>query len=204
MHPKGHFREAILEAAEEIVMETGAQNLTLSAVASRAGVSKGGLLYHFQTKRELIQATLKRAAERLDKEAKRQGEDLPETPSRRLKAQLLAHDVTSRYPQVVRTKRLFAGLLAAAALDPELATPLRHEYETFFRELTEAGLSREKAAVVCLASDGLCLLDLVHVSPFDEETRERILEELLRLADGAELPRKETGEPAGATKGAGR
>ena len=188
MHPKGHFREAILEAAEEIVMETGAQNLTLSAVASRAGISKGGLLYHFQTKRELIQATLKRAAERLDEEAKRQGEDLPETPSRRLKAHLLAHDVTARSPEGVRAKRLYSSILAATALDPDLAAPLRERYGTFFRELTEAGLSPEKAAVVCLAGDGLCLLELIHVSPFDEGLRERILEELLHLADEAARP----------------
>ena len=44
------------------------------------------------------------------------------------------------------------------------------------------------AAVVCLAGDGLCLLELIHVSPFDEGLRERILEELLHLADEAARP----------------
>ena len=36
----------------------GAQALTLDAVAAEAGVSKGGLLYHFETKRELLDAML--------------------------------------------------------------------------------------------------------------------------------------------------
>ena len=36
----------------------GAQALTLDAVAAEAGVSKGGLLYHFKTKRELLDAML--------------------------------------------------------------------------------------------------------------------------------------------------
>ena len=187
-HPKGHFREAILEAAEDLILETGTQNLTLAAVASRAGISKGGLLYHFQTKRELLQATLERAVRRLEEEGARQREDLPDSPGRDLMAHLLAHDVTARSPEGVRAKRLYSSILAATALDPDLAAPLRERYGTFFRELTEAGLSPEKAAVVCLAGDGLCLLELIHVSPFDEGLRERILEELLHLADEAARP----------------
>src|ERR687886_430113 len=38
----------------------GAPALKLDAVAAQAGVSKGGLLYHFKTKRELVQAMIER------------------------------------------------------------------------------------------------------------------------------------------------
>ncbi len=37
-----------------IVHEEGVEKLTLEAVAKKAGISKGGLLYHFPTKDELI------------------------------------------------------------------------------------------------------------------------------------------------------
>ena len=40
-------RERILDAAESVVIEQGVTGMTLDAVAARAKVSKGGLLYHF-------------------------------------------------------------------------------------------------------------------------------------------------------------
>lgn len=40
-------KKRLLAAASEIVEEEGVVKLTLEAVAQRAGMSKGGLLYHF-------------------------------------------------------------------------------------------------------------------------------------------------------------
>ncbi|HCN22769.1 MAG TPA: TetR family transcriptional regulator, partial [Arthrobacter bacterium] len=62
-------RDAVLDAFEELLIDVGERAATLDAVAKRAGVSKGGLLYHFPNKEALIAATL----ERLDRLA---GEDL--------------------------------------------------------------------------------------------------------------------------------
>jgi AcrR family transcriptional regulator len=62
-------REAVLDAFEQLLIDVGERAATLDAVAKRAGVSKGGLLYHFPNKEALITATL----ERLDLLA---GEDL--------------------------------------------------------------------------------------------------------------------------------
>lgn len=62
-------RDAVLDAFEELLIDVGERAATLDAVARRAGVSKGGLLYHFPNKEALITATL----ERLDRLA---GEDL--------------------------------------------------------------------------------------------------------------------------------
>lgn len=62
-------RDAVLDAFEALLIDVGERAATLDAVAKRAGVSKGGLLYHFPNKEALIAATL----ERLDRLA---GEDL--------------------------------------------------------------------------------------------------------------------------------
>src|SRR5215212_6184568 len=56
-------RERILDAAAELVREVGAGRLTLDAVAERAGLSKGGLLYNFPTKEALLQGMLERIVE---------------------------------------------------------------------------------------------------------------------------------------------
>ena len=46
-------RERILDTAESRLLELGQRGLVLSAVATQAGVSKGGLLYHFPSKEAL-------------------------------------------------------------------------------------------------------------------------------------------------------
>jgi len=51
-------RRGVLDAAERLVDRHGAARLTLAGVAWEAGVSKGGLLYHFGTRDELIAAML--------------------------------------------------------------------------------------------------------------------------------------------------
>lgn len=51
---------AILDAAEEVIRESGAGGLTIEAVARRAGVSVGGLQYSFRSKDALISAMFER------------------------------------------------------------------------------------------------------------------------------------------------
>ncbi|WP_250037551.1 TetR family transcriptional regulator [Paractinoplanes maris] len=60
----GTARERILDAAEELIT-AGQVPPALDAVAAAAGVSKGGLLYHFD-KRSLLQALVTRALHRFD------------------------------------------------------------------------------------------------------------------------------------------
>ncbi|MFE5512300.1 TetR family transcriptional regulator [Streptomyces sp. NPDC056529] len=60
----GTARERILNAAEELIV-SGQVPPALDAVAAAAGVSKGGLLYHFD-KRALLNALVTRAVRRFD------------------------------------------------------------------------------------------------------------------------------------------
>src|ERR671914_2182921 len=53
-------RTELLDAAVAVVRRDGAAALTLDAVAAEAGVSKGGVLYHFASKRALIDGLLQR------------------------------------------------------------------------------------------------------------------------------------------------
>ena len=49
-------RERILDAYADVLTDEGECHATLEAVAARAGVSKGGLLYHFPSKDQLAEA----------------------------------------------------------------------------------------------------------------------------------------------------
>jgi AcrR family transcriptional regulator len=53
-------REAVLDAFESLLIEEGERAATLDAVARLAGVSKGGLLYHFPNKEAMVAVLLER------------------------------------------------------------------------------------------------------------------------------------------------
>ncbi len=55
-NPEG-TREAILEAAREILAKDGKEGLSVAQVALRAGVNRGTAYQHFQTREQLIEAT---------------------------------------------------------------------------------------------------------------------------------------------------
>ncbi|KDA05767.1 transcriptional regulator [Microbacterium sp. CH12i] len=55
-------RERVLDSFEEILISAGERTATLDATAKAAGVSKGGLLYHFASKDELANGLLERLA----------------------------------------------------------------------------------------------------------------------------------------------
>lgn len=56
-------RDRLLDAFEELLIEHGERAATLDGVAAAAGVSKGGLLYHFGSKAALIDGLLARLAD---------------------------------------------------------------------------------------------------------------------------------------------
>ncbi|RUQ97627.1 TetR/AcrR family transcriptional regulator [Labedella endophytica] len=53
-------RDRILDAFEEVLVASGERAATLDAVAAAAGVSKGGLLYHFASKEALVDGLIER------------------------------------------------------------------------------------------------------------------------------------------------
>jgi AcrR family transcriptional regulator len=57
-------RDRVLDAYETLLIEHGAAAITLDAVSAAAGVSKGGLLYHFASKDALAAGLLDRLRDR--------------------------------------------------------------------------------------------------------------------------------------------
>jgi AcrR family transcriptional regulator len=56
-------RDRLLDAFESLLVTSGSRAATLDAVAAEAEVSKGGLLYHFHSKDELVEGMLDRLRE---------------------------------------------------------------------------------------------------------------------------------------------
>jgi len=178
MCPLPSSHDEILDAAQAVVLEVGAAHMTLDAVATRARVSKGGLLYHFPTKEVLLKALLKRRLRHLEEGRKTKGGEFQRGPARELKAYVLSS--LSRSP---KDTSIGASLLAAVAHDPKLLEPVRGDYRKRLAELIPAGMNFERALVVALATDGLRLLELLSLSPLNTKQRKRLIGELFKLAD---------------------
>lgn len=58
--PSQPTKDRILDAYEHLLVNGGSRAATLDAVAAEAGVSKGGLLYHFGSKEQLRDGMLSR------------------------------------------------------------------------------------------------------------------------------------------------
>jgi AcrR family transcriptional regulator len=58
-------REAILEAAREVLAQDGKEGLSVAQVAQRARVNRGTAYQHFQTREQLLEATAKWVSDKL-------------------------------------------------------------------------------------------------------------------------------------------
>jgi AcrR family transcriptional regulator len=170
-------REALIDAAENIVIEAGARHLTLESVAAKAGVSKGGLLYHFPNKQVLLNAMLDRRVTRLEQ---RRQERLARLPDQE-RSVVVAH-VLSLLEEDEKGARLSAALLAAVAHDPQLLVPLREEIKRRVDEFRKEGLSFEMAAMIMLAASGLKFLELFLMSPFTPRERNKIIKKMIEMS----------------------
>ena len=172
------LRPKLLDAALDLIAESGVGALTYEALSLRTGVSKGGLIYHFPSKDALLEALTERLVDRYAEARRAATEELPDSPSRELKGYAIAslHNRSKADGASARLK--MSGVWNRSAG--------KAYYARRFREMA-AGMNRDRAAIVHLAVEGLWYMDLAGVSPFTAMERRRIVMLLLRLADGGEI-----------------
>ncbi|MDI2126469.1 TetR/AcrR family transcriptional regulator [Yinghuangia seranimata] len=178
-------RDLLLDAAEQLLAEHGTTALTLAAVAARAGVSKGGLLYHFGTKEALVNALVERLIAEFDQavEARLSAEGGGYT---RAYVETTFEIVTDRDP--ARARRRWA-VVAAAATASDLAEPLRAATRRWHRADAAAD-DPVTARIVRLAVDGLWEAMEYDPELFDADECDELRRRLLALLDGPEAPRR--------------
>jgi len=159
-------------------MEQGAGNITLEQVAQAAGVSKGGLLYHFPSKEALLLAMGERYLQTFEARRQEARGRLPDGPSADLKASVIG--VLCRPSS---DKCQGAAILTAAANDPATVDMFRTCLAEYTTQLAAGPGSFERKAIVSLAIDGLILREALRISPFSAEQRDAVIHALLELAD---------------------
>ncbi|NMB87988.1 MAG: TetR/AcrR family transcriptional regulator [Chloroflexi bacterium] len=183
---------AILEAANRIVQEQGVEHLTLDQTAREAGVSKGGLLYHFPSKEALIEGMILYYLERFSEDYRQAAaRDQDAGRGRWTRAYLY-----TTYEDYQRIPRMTSGLLAAMGTNPELLAPMQRAFAEWVGRLENDGVDPTITTIIRLAVDGLWLVELFGLAQPDLQRRAQVLAALDALS--RKTPAELGIQPAGA------
>ncbi|GAA5100121.1 TetR/AcrR family transcriptional regulator [Microbacterium yannicii] len=140
-------REKVLDAFEQILIEEGERAATMDATAKAAGVSKGGLLYHFGTKESLESAIIDRLRTLVADDVAVMAA-APEGPiAYFLRTSVMANDPIDR--AILATSRLAQGGDAVAS---DALRDVREQWAAALRPHTKDAVALD---LVMLVSDGL-------------------------------------------------
>jgi AcrR family transcriptional regulator len=146
--PRPSTRPHLLASTAELVLEHGLTELTLERAAAAAGVSKGGLLYHFPTKAALVAALIDDVLERFEAAVDElaAADDGPAS---------WAHAyVDATFDAAVSRPELAAALLSGGDVDADVLGRCAGRMSEWQRRLEQDGLDPATAAVVRYACDG--------------------------------------------------
>ena len=176
-------RAKILETAVGIVDTQGAAHLTIDAVAAAAGLSKGGVLYHFPSKRALLEGMLTLLLETTSDHLANLRGDSSGAPGLAIVPLLQAE--REQQPQ---QQAMALAILAAAAEDPSLLAPARNYIAERFRDAGSDTTDPQLAHMLLLAAEGIRFLDMLNLLPEGIAGRQALFDRLLDLSQT--LPRR--------------
>jgi len=178
-------RTRILDAAEAIVQARGVAGLTLDAAARQAGVSKGGLLYHFASKEALLHGLLERLTAFLHQDFETCVAAQPEGPGRVARAMLAWSFGRDEFACNERHERAAAVFLAAFHHDPALLDSVRAFIARMREAVAADGLPPGHGAVIMAAGDGLFMARIFRLYEPSEAERAAMHAALSRLVEAA-------------------
>ena len=171
-------RDRILDAFEDLLAEQSERAATLEAVAARAGVSKGGLLYHFASKDALVDGVLERFAADLaeDIEHMRAAPDGP-----------VSYFLRTSIPSDNRLERMIVAIARLAqASDARASDALADAQRLWLSELEAVVGDRMVARTIILIGDGMyynsALLPAANAVLRDETDVEQLVALVERLS----------------------
>ena len=174
-------RTRILDAAEAIVRKGGVSALTLEAAARAAGVSKGGLLYHFASKEALLSGLLTRLADFVAADFEAGVAAQAPGPGQVARAMVEWAVGMPQAESEDRCDRAAAVFLAAFHHDPALLDPMRRVIARMRERVAADGLPPGHGAAILAAGDGLFMARIFGLYTLTQPEREAVNAALTRL-----------------------
>jgi AcrR family transcriptional regulator len=167
-------RDAVLDAAEAVVTEKGAGSLSFDEVARRAGISKGGVLYCFPSKKELVAAMAERDLARFEADVASHRARLPADVA---DAGLRAHLAATRHEDEALAGKA-ASLMAALAESGPHSEPVRRHYRALIDGFDPATKEGRRARLVFIAAEGAFLLRGLGLVAFDDAAWQDLFDDM--------------------------
>lgn len=164
-------RRQVLDVAVEILVERGARNLTLDAVARQAGVTKGGLIHHFPNRKALLNAMFESVLADFDRCLDAAMAQDGQAHGRFTRAYLAVILGSSAWKAKDRGVPLYIAVMA----DPELRLRMQDWFDRKRREHAETDGTAE-LELVRFAADGLWLSETLDENRLAEPERKRLLQ----------------------------
>ncbi|MGA9466832.1 MAG: TetR/AcrR family transcriptional regulator [Exiguobacterium marinum] len=173
-------KQKLLDAATDIIMNHGVHQLTLDEVAKTAGISKGGLLYHYPSKEALMTAMV----ERLQQEQNELYVSLQQEGHGPVEAFVRLFDETKLHPEratiQIDVEKMIA-FLTLFAVDQEYADRWKHDLDTFFAQFQQTADPVE-TMIVRYALEGMMMSEHFGVGVPPTELKQAIIERLIDRA----------------------
>ena len=174
MNKRPDSKARLLDAASAIVAKVGAGHLTIDAVAAEAGMSKGGVLYHFPSKHLLLEGMLNGLLTGFEERVARHREQRD--------GSLIQAWILAEQGQSSSQRSMALALLANAAESPDLLDPAREFVRGTFSDVRSEAEDEDLNTILLLAAEGLRFLGMLDLLPLDDDERGKLHDRLLNLA----------------------
>ncbi|MER1984958.1 MAG: TetR/AcrR family transcriptional regulator [Solibacillus sp.] len=169
-------KQQIIETAKHYILANHFHALTLEAVAKEAGISKGGLLYHFPSKEQLIISVAQHVFEQFDQRLN----ELALADSNEYGKWARAYIQTAK-EDLLTNRELYLGIFAVSLLHKEAADHLSELYTNSLALLKNDSLNELTLDFIRLTIDGLYYSKVLNAAPLSKQRTENILNQLIQL-----------------------
>ncbi|QJD58126.1 TetR/AcrR family transcriptional regulator [Pseudomonas sp. gcc21] len=171
------LRLSLFRAAEAIVSELGASQLTFASLSERTGVDESTLRAEFPDREALLSAMIEHRLERFRVRWGAYESVLPDEPMRELKALLL-----SNLSESTEEKNLDSAIFAAAASNPALLRTTSDDIQGLFDILEKSPLGLAQASILFFSVRGYRLFEQIGICPMTDSQRTDFQEQIMQLA----------------------
>ena len=105
-------------------------------------------------------------------------EKLPQGSSRELKAHIMAWN-----NQAPRVKKIAAGLMAAASLNPDILKTAKPHFDEVLERFIRQDANPEKALVIFMAIEGVRFFELLGLVEPTDEQRRKIVDVMIKILE---------------------
>ncbi|MDH5586487.1 MAG: squalene--hopene cyclase, partial [Nitrospirota bacterium] len=184
-------KQSILETALDVLMKDGVGALTLERVARDVGLSKGGLLYHFESKEQLLEGLIELLMLDWDREQMTAfptgftSQKQPSSSSLATREPGIAID-THPDQQPLQGRQIASILMAARAINPTLLDPIQERYKHMQSTSQHNGIAPIRPLMSRLLTVGLWFTEALGLAPPTREQRVGLAQVIESLSEQEE------------------